>query len=592
MLATFVIGLREGLEAALIVGIVAAFLRQRGEHEAMRSVWIGVGTALAICLTVGIVLQVISQNLPQREQEGLETVIGAVAVVMVTYMVVWMRRHSRDLKGRLEGVAGTALARGSAGALIAMAFLAVLREGLETAVFLLAAFQASGNGLAAGLGALLGILAAVLLGYGIYRGGVRINMSKFFRTTGLVLVVVAAGLVMTALHTAHEASWLNIGQDHLFDMSAVVRNGSVQASLITGVLGFQPTPTVIEVIGWAVYLVPVGLYVAWPPQKRVPWRPIAWVSAALSVTAAAVATGFAVAAPAKPSAANQPAWQAAVSGTSTSRATAAGFGPSQVTTVRGSATWSSSGATAAGTDQRGGIDVTVLNRVHTAAAITGDRTLPANVTLDQLRSLAGGRLPIGLRPADVSGLIPLGYSEQITDRLWRDTKAGVLLDASRRTVITATAQLPTGPFVIGNVRETVELPTAAARLAAVHVDEGQREIASRAQSWGSDYPTLLTVTAVAFALVALGSVMARRRARRKHHLLRVSFPKLWLARTTCTEDRCRLPPLPGAPAASSGGHLASAQPAPVACWLSPRWQAAEAAAPARRRGPAPPPREA
>ena len=131
-----------------------------------------------------------------------------------------------------------------------MAFLAVLREGLETAVFLLAAFNASGNGLTAGLGALLGILVAALLGYGIYRGGVRINLSKFFRATGLVLVVVAAGLVMTALHTAHEAGWLNSGQDRLFDISWLVRNGSVQASLITGVLGIQPMPTVIEVVGW------------------------------------------------------------------------------------------------------------------------------------------------------------------------------------------------------------------------------------------------------------------------------------------------------------------------------------------------------
>ncbi len=275
MLATFVIGLREGLEGALIVGIVAAFLKQRGGARAIRWVWIGVVSAVLICLAVGITLRVVSADLPQRQQEGLQTVIGAVAVVMVTYMVVWMRRHSRDLKGQLEGAAGSAFAQGSARALVAMAFLAVFREGLETAVFLLAAFNASGNGLTAGLGALLGILVAVLLGYGIYRGGVRINLARFFRATGLVLVVVAAGLVMTALHTAHEAGWLNAGQDRLFDISWLVRSGSVQASLITGVLGIQPTPTVVEVIGWLAYLVPVGLYVGWPPGRRVPWRAVA-----------------------------------------------------------------------------------------------------------------------------------------------------------------------------------------------------------------------------------------------------------------------------------------------------------------------------
>jgi hypothetical protein len=335
MLATFVIGLREGLEAALIVGIVAAFLRQRGAKKAMRSVWIGVGAALAICLTVGIILQVVSQNLPQREQEGLETVIGAVAVVMVTYMVVWMRRHSRDLKGQLEGVAGTALARGSAGALIAMAFLAVLREGLETAVFLLAAFNASGNGLTAGLGALLGILVAVLLGYGIYRGGVRIDLSI---------------------------------ADPIID--------GVQ----TGLARYQQ--------------VKAGL---------------------------------------------------------------------------------------------------------------------AGVTLDQLRALDGGRLPIGLRAAGVTGPLPVTYSEQVSDRLWRDPVTGVLLDASRRTVVVATAHLPTGRFVIGNVRETVELPTAAARLAAVAVNDQQRTAAARAESWGSDYPALLGAAAAALALAALGAGIARRR---------------------------------------------------------------------------------
>src|ERR1700733_10988584 len=162
MLPTFVIGLREGLEAALIVGIVAAFLRQRGRLDLLRLAFLGVGAAVALWLAIGIALDVISHDLPQRQQEGLETVIGAVAVVMVTYMVVWMRRHSRDLKGDLESAAGSALASGSAKALVAMAFLAVLREGFETAVFLLATFHASGNATLSWLGALLGILLALV----------------------------------------------------------------------------------------------------------------------------------------------------------------------------------------------------------------------------------------------------------------------------------------------------------------------------------------------------------------------------------------------------------------------------------------------
>ena len=156
MLPTFVIGLREGMEAALIVGIVAAFLGQQGRQTALRQVWIGVTIAVLICIGVGVALQIVSDDLPQRQQEGLETVVGLVAVVMVTYMVLWMRRHSRDLKHDLEQQAQSALATGTSKALVAMAFLAVLREGFETVVFLLATFHASGNATLSWVGALLG----------------------------------------------------------------------------------------------------------------------------------------------------------------------------------------------------------------------------------------------------------------------------------------------------------------------------------------------------------------------------------------------------------------------------------------------------
>lgn len=179
MLPTFVIGLREGVEASLIVGIVAAFLRQQGRRDALRWMWLGVGVALAICIGIGIGLQALDQELPQAQQEGLETVVAAIAVVMVTAMIVWMRRHARELAVELRVRAESALAEGSAWALVAMAFLAVIREGIETAFFLLAAFQSSIDPLAAGLGALLGVLAAAVLGWLIYRGGVRLNLGRF-----------------------------------------------------------------------------------------------------------------------------------------------------------------------------------------------------------------------------------------------------------------------------------------------------------------------------------------------------------------------------------------------------------------------------
>ena len=268
MLPTFVIGLREGLEAALIVGIIAAFLAGQGRRDAIRQVWIGVGAAIVICLGVGFGLNALERNLPQRQQEQLETVIGLIAVGMVTWMIFWMRKNARHLKKDLEGAAGAALANGSARALVLMAFLAVFREGFETAVFLLSVFQSSTNAVTASLGALLGIALASALGYGIYRGGVRINLQRFFTVTGSVLVVVAGGLLMTAAHTAHEAGWLDLGQSTVADLSWLVTPGTAQAALITGVLGIQPQPTVAEVTVWVLYVVPMLVVVLWKPRRK------------------------------------------------------------------------------------------------------------------------------------------------------------------------------------------------------------------------------------------------------------------------------------------------------------------------------------
>jgi len=155
-----------------------------------------------------------------------------------------------------------------------MAFFAVLREGLETAVFLLAAFQSAANPTTAGIGALLGIALAVVIGYGIYRGGVRINLQKFFRFTAAILVLVAAGLLASAAHTAHEAGWLNSLQGQAIDLSWLIKPGSVQSALLTGVLGIQPKPDVIEGVGWLLYFVPVSLFVL-RTSRRKPKTPAA-----------------------------------------------------------------------------------------------------------------------------------------------------------------------------------------------------------------------------------------------------------------------------------------------------------------------------
>jgi high-affinity iron transporter len=285
MLPTFVIGLREGVEASLIVGIVAAFLRQRGGSRQLRWVWLGVALAVTICLGVAVLLQVIDSNLPQKQQEMLETVIAVIAVVMVTSMILWMARHARGLKGDLETRAGAAVAEGSVLALVVMAFLAVLREGLETAVFLLSAFQASNNRGASSLGAALGIAVAIVFGVAIYKGGVKINLAKFFTATGLVLVLVAAGLVAFALHTGHEAGWVQFGQDELVDLSWLIKPGTVQSALFTGVLGIQPKPNVVEGIGWLLYLVPMTWFVLRSSKRPAGPRPATPVPTPTTVSA-------------------------------------------------------------------------------------------------------------------------------------------------------------------------------------------------------------------------------------------------------------------------------------------------------------------
>jgi high-affinity iron transporter len=229
--------------------------------------WVGVGAAIAICAAGGVALELASKSLPQKEQEGLETIVGAVAVVAVTWMVLWMRRHAHDLKRTLTTQAGAALASGSAIALVGMAFFAVIREGFETAVFLIAAFDASTDPVAAGAGAVLGVAVACAIGYGIYRGGVRINLSRFFRATGIVLVLVAAGLVATSLHTAHEAGWFNGLQGQALDLRWLVEPGTVRSALLTGMLGFQSRPTVGELGGYLIYAIPMLAVVLWPRTR-------------------------------------------------------------------------------------------------------------------------------------------------------------------------------------------------------------------------------------------------------------------------------------------------------------------------------------
>ncbi len=272
MLVPFLIMLREGIEAALIVGIVAGYLKQTGRGGWMPVVWVGILLALTMSLAVGAALQWLSAEFPQKAQELFEAVVGLVAVVMLTTMVLWMRRAARGLAAQLRDAVDAALssAGGQAWALVLMVFLAVAREGLESVFFLLAAFQQGGS--SAFAGALLGVLAAAVLGYAIYVGGVRLDLRRFFRWTGLFILLVAAGLLAGAVRALHEAGLWNLGQTVLFDLGHVLPADGPLGTVLAGVLGYHEAPVFSEAVAYLAYLavtLPWFLRpVAYPPVAR------------------------------------------------------------------------------------------------------------------------------------------------------------------------------------------------------------------------------------------------------------------------------------------------------------------------------------
>ena len=261
MLIAFLIMLREGIEAALIVGIVAGFLKQSGHSRLMPKVWLGVALAALMCLGVGYGIHSATGEIPQKEQEFVVGVIGLVAVAMLTYMILWMKKAARSMKQQLQDSVQTALNRGNGQgwALVGMAFLAVAREGLESVFFLLAVFQQSPTW-SMPVGAVLGLLTAVVIGALIYQGGMRLNLAKFFRWTGAFLIVVAAGLVAGSLRALHEAGVWNHLQEVVFDSSKYLHEDSPLGVLLGGFFGYTDHPTQGEVLAWLLYLVPVMIW--------------------------------------------------------------------------------------------------------------------------------------------------------------------------------------------------------------------------------------------------------------------------------------------------------------------------------------------
>ncbi len=256
MFANYLIGLREGLEAALVVSILIAYLVKSGRKDKLPPIWAGVGVAVALSLGFGAVLEFTSAEMTFEQQELFGGSLSIVAVVLVTWMVFWMRRTARHLKADLHGRLDAALAMGT-GALVLTAFLSVGREGLETALFVWTAVRATEDGSDPLIGVGLGIATAVVLAYLFYRGAVRINLAKFFTWTGGALIVVAAGVLAYGVHDLQEADFVPGLNNRAFDISDTIEPGSWYGTLLKGIFNFQPNPTVAQCVVWLAYLVPV-----------------------------------------------------------------------------------------------------------------------------------------------------------------------------------------------------------------------------------------------------------------------------------------------------------------------------------------------
>ena len=273
--AAFIVTLREGIEAALIVSILLAYLRQLGRTDRAHVVWWGTALAIGLSAVVGTVIFAVGAEFEGTAEQVFEGLVTLTAVSVLTWMIFWMRRQGARIKSDLQEKVDTALVAGGF-ALAALAFTAVLREGIETALFLFAA--AKGTAVDAGgvagqvTGAVLGLGLAVVLGVLLYRGGIRMNLRTFFRVTGSILIVVAAGLFAYSVHELQEAGWFPLLTATAFDLTETLPDDSGVGAVLRGLVGYNADPSTLELFAWLGYVILVGtLYLR--PQPAIVARP-------------------------------------------------------------------------------------------------------------------------------------------------------------------------------------------------------------------------------------------------------------------------------------------------------------------------------
>jgi len=266
VLASYLIGLREGLEGTLVVSILVAYLVRSGRRERLPQVWAGVGAALALSIAFGAGLTYAGVAVGDNK-ELFEAITSVAAVGFVTWMIFWMRRTARRLKGELTNRLEEALKLGGF-AVVAMAFLTVAREGLETALLFFAAVQGATTEAGPVLGISAGIATAVVLGYLLYRAAIRINLGRFFTWTGVLLILVAAGIFKYGIHDFQESGVLPGLNAHAFDISAWYDPGAWYAALLGGMFNVTAQPSVAETAGWVGYAAVVLTLFLWPAGRR------------------------------------------------------------------------------------------------------------------------------------------------------------------------------------------------------------------------------------------------------------------------------------------------------------------------------------
>ena len=287
MLANYLIGLREGLEAGLIVGILIAYLGKIGRRDLFGRLWFGIGIAVAVSLGVGALLTWGPYAMTFQAQEVLGGTLSLVAVALVTWMIFWMGTHGAGLSKELRGQVDAAVDR-SWFAIVLLGALAVGREGIETALFVWANVSGGNDPVLGTVGALLGIVTAIVISWGISRGLVRINLSRFFTWTGLFLILVAAGVLVYGIGDLQEASVIPGWGAHAFSLVELVPPGSWYGTVLAGIFNFTPEPTWAQVIGWVLYVaITTTLYLGMLHRRRRPMPTSAPVTAAPTTAPAA-----------------------------------------------------------------------------------------------------------------------------------------------------------------------------------------------------------------------------------------------------------------------------------------------------------------